>query len=172
MSSVNKVILIGNLGSDPEVRQTGSGQPVANMRIATSENYTDKSGQKVETTEWHTVTAWGKTAELCGQYLTKGRKVYIEGKIKTREYTDRDGNDRKAFEIVAKEVTFLGGGDGGGQRQGGGGGYNQQLRAQSPDRAPRQSDGGWNGNGGGSQGNQGDWGNNNGNGGGSDPIPF
>lgn len=155
MSSVNKVILVGNLGSDPEIRQTNGGQPVANMRIATSESYTDKSGQRVESTEWHTVTAWGKTAELCGQYLAKGRQVYIEGKIKTREYTDRDGNDRKAFEVVAKEVTFLGG-DGGGQRQGNGGGYNQQ---------PRQNGGGWNGN----QGNQGTWGNN---GGGSDPIPF
>jgi len=164
MSSVNKVILVGNLGADPEIRQTNGGQPVANMRIATSESYTDKSGQRVETTEWHTVTAWGKTAELCGQYLSKGRKVYIEGKIKTREYTDKEGNDRKAFEVVAKEVTFLGG-DGGGQRQNGGG-YNQQPRAQSPDRAPRQSGGGWNGNGGG---NQGTWGNN---GGGSDPIPF
>lgn len=165
MSSVNKVILVGNLGADPEIRQTNGGQPVANMRIATSESYTDKSGQRVETTEWHTVTAWGKTAELCGQYLSKGRKVYIEGRIKTREYTDRDGNDRKAFEVVAKEVTFLGG-DGGAQRQNDGGGYNRQPRAQSPDRAPRQGGGGWNGNGGGNQGN---WGNN---GGGSDPIPF
>lgn len=165
MSSVNKVFLLGNLGADPEIRQTNGGQPVANMRIATSESYTDKSGQRVENTEWHTVTAWGKTAELCGQYLSKGRKVYIEGRIKTREYTDRDGNDRKAFEVVAKEVTFLGG-DGGAQRQNDGGGYNRQPRAQSPDRAPRQGGGGWNGNGGGNQGN---WGNN---GGGSDPIPF
>ena len=93
MSSVNKVILIGHLGADPELRDAG-GQKVANLRLATSESWTDKGGQKQERTEWHRVTVWGKQAEFCGQYLSKGRQVYIEGRIKSKEYTDKDGNRR------------------------------------------------------------------------------
>ena len=109
MAGVNKVILIGNLGADPEVRYTPSGQPVANFRIATSETWMDKQGQKQERTEWHRVVAWGKLAELCGEYLQKGRQVFVEGKLQTRQWEDRDGNKRFTTEIQAKELTFLGG---------------------------------------------------------------
>ncbi len=106
---VNKVILIGNLGADPELRYTPSGQPVANFRIATSESWVDKQGQKQERTEWHRIVAWGKLAELCGEYLAKGRQVFVEGKLQTRQWEDRDGNKRYTTEVQAKEITFLGG---------------------------------------------------------------
>src|SRR5512141_1960949 len=106
---VNKVILIGNLGADPELRYTPGGQPVANFRIATSESWVDKQGQKQERTEWHRIVAWGKLAELCGEYLAKGRQAYIEGKLQTRQGRDRDKNKRFTTEIQAKEITFLGG---------------------------------------------------------------
>jgi len=109
MAGVNKVILIGNLGRDPELRYTQSGQAVANFTLATTENWTDKSGEKVERTEWHRIVAWGRTGELCAQYLAKGRSVYIEGRIQTREYEDRDGNKRSTTEINAQTVQFLGG---------------------------------------------------------------
>jgi single-strand DNA-binding protein len=105
---VNKVILIGNLGADPELRYTPGGQPVANFRIATSETWVDKQGQKQERTEWHRIVAWGKLAELCGEYLAKGRQVFIEGKLQTRQWEDRDGNKRFTTEIQAREITFLG----------------------------------------------------------------
>ncbi len=118
---VNKVILIGNLGGDPELRYTPSGQPVANLRLATSESWVDKQGQKQERTEWHRVVVWGKLAELCGQYLSKGRQVFVEGKLQTRQWDDRDGNKRYTTEIQAREITFLGGGRGeGGGSMGGG----------------------------------------------------
>jgi single-strand DNA-binding protein len=107
--SVNKVILIGHLGADPEVRYTPSGTPVANFRIATGESWTDKQGQRQERTEWHRIVAWNKTAELVGEYLSKGRQVYIEGRLQTRQWDDRDGNKRYTTEIVANQVTFLGG---------------------------------------------------------------
>lgn len=110
MSGVNKVILVGNLGKDPEVRHTGTGQAVANFSIATSESWTDKSGAKQERTEWHRIVAWGKTAELCGQYLSKGRQVYIEGKLQTREWTDKENRKQYSTEVVAQQVTFLAGG--------------------------------------------------------------
>jgi single-strand DNA-binding protein len=106
---VNKVILIGNLGKDPEVRFTQGGQAVANFNIATSESWKDKNGQQQERTEWHRIVAWGKTAELCGEYLKKGRQVYIEGKLQTREWTDKEGQKRYTTEVVANNVTFLGG---------------------------------------------------------------
>ena len=198
MSSVNKVILIGRLGADPEVRYTQGGQPVASLRMATSENWTDREGQRQERTEWHSITVWGKQAELCGQYLAKGRQVYLEGRLQTREYTDREGINRKAVDIVANQIVFLGGrsegGGGGGWgqtggNQGGGGGWGQGGGNQSGG-----NQGGW-GNTGGNQsgGNQGGWGNtgnnqggwgNTGsnqsggsgeggeNNGGDDPIPF
>lgn len=134
MASVNKVILIGNLGADPEVRYTPGGQAVANFRIATSESWTDKQGQKQERTEWHKIVAWGKLAELAGQYLSKGRQVYIEGKLQTRQWDDRDGNKRYTTEIQANQVTFLGGrgeggGGGGGAGHGGGGGGSGARRS-------------------------------------------
>lgn len=118
MSSVNKVTLIGRLGADPEVRYTQGGQPVASLRMATSENWTDRDGQRKERTEWHSITVWGKQAELCGQYLAKGRQVYIEGRLQTREYTDREGINRKAVEIVSNQIVFLGGRGDSGDSQG------------------------------------------------------
>ncbi len=119
MAGVNKVILVGNLGADPEVRYTPSGQPVANFRIATSESWMDKAGQKQERTEWHRIVAWGKLAELCGEYLAKGRQVYVEGKLQTRQWDDRDGNKKFSTEIQAQQITFLGGRDGAPRGEGG-----------------------------------------------------
>jgi len=113
MSGVNKVILVGNLGANPELRYTQGQQAVANLRIATTERWTDKSGQKQEATEWHRVVVWGKQAEIVGQYLTKGRQVYIEGRIRTRQWQDQSGQKRYTTEIVAQNVQMLGGrGDG------------------------------------------------------------
>ena len=109
MSSVNKVILLGRLGADPEIRYTQSGQPVGSLRIATSENWNDREGNRQERTEWHNITVWGKQAETCGQYLAKGRQVYIEGRLQSREYTDRDNIQRRAWEVVANKVVFIGG---------------------------------------------------------------
>lgn len=118
---VNKVILIGNLGADPEVRFTPGGQAVANFRVATSESWNDKNGQKQEKTEWHRIVAWGKLAELCGEYLKKGRQAYIEGRLQTREWTDKEGKKNWSTEIVANQVTFLGQkGEGAGSGAGGG----------------------------------------------------
>jgi single-strand DNA-binding protein len=109
---VNKVILVGNLGKDPEVRYTTGGQAVANLRIATSRSWTDKqSGQKKEETEWHDVEVWGKQAEQCGEYLSKGRQVYVEGRLKTDKWQDKQsGQDRYRVKVVADTVRFLGGG--------------------------------------------------------------
>jgi single-strand DNA-binding protein len=109
MSGVNKVILVGNLGANPELRYTQGQQAVANLRIATTEKWTDKSGQKQEATEWHRVVVWGRQAEICGQYLTKGRQVYIEGRIRTRQWQDQQGQKRYTTEIVAQNVQMLGG---------------------------------------------------------------
>ena len=129
MAGVNKAIVVGNLGADPEVRYTQGGQAVANFRMATTDNWTDKSGQKQERTEWHRIVAWGKTAELCGEYLTKGRQVYIEGRLQTREWTDKENHKNYTTEIVADKVVFLS--DGRGQGQGGGGGLHiRDLRFQ------------------------------------------
>ena len=108
MSGVNKVILIGNLGANPELRYTAGQQAVANLRIATTERWTDKSGQKQEATEWHRVVVWGKQAEIVGQYLTKGRQVFIEGSIRTRQWQDQQGQKRYTTEIVARNVQMLG----------------------------------------------------------------
>lgn len=112
MSSVNKVILIGNLGADPELKYTPSNRAVCNLRIATSEAFKDKSGQRQEKTEWHRVTAWGVTAENCGKFLAKGRSLYVEGRLETRSYEDKSGQKRYSTEIVADRVVFLGGGNG------------------------------------------------------------
>jgi len=117
---VNKVILIGNLGADPEVRFTPGGQAVANFRIATNESWTDKQGQRQERTEWHRIVVWGKLAELCGEYLKKGRQAYVEGRLQTREWTDKEGKKNYTTEIVANTVQFLGGGGGGRGGEGGG----------------------------------------------------
>lgn len=108
MGSVNKVILIGNLGKDPEVRHTPSGAAVANFPIATNEAWNNKEGQREERTEWHRVVAFGRLAEICGQYLKKGKQVYIEGRLQTRSWDDREGNKRYTTEIVAATMTMLG----------------------------------------------------------------
>ncbi len=121
--SVNKVILIGNLGAKPEVKYLPSGQGVCEMRLATNEVYTDKQQQRQERTEWHRVVVWGKTAENCAQYLDKGRQVYVEGRLQTRSWDDKKtGEKRYTTEIVANAVQFLGGGSGAGGAGGGGGG--------------------------------------------------
>ena len=117
MASVNKAILIGNLGRDPELRYTQGGQAVANFTLATNERWNDKDGNSQERTEWHRVVVWGKQAENCAQYLSKGRNVYIEGRIQTREWEDKEGQKRHTTEVVAQTVQFLGG-----PRPGGGGG--------------------------------------------------
>lgn len=109
---VNRVLLMGNLGADPEVRFTPSGQAVANFRIATNESWTDKSGQKQERTEWHRIVVWGKLAELCGEYLKKGRQCFVEGRLQTREWTDKENKKNYTTEIVANNVQFIGGRDG------------------------------------------------------------
>ncbi len=110
MAGVNKVILIGNLGRDPELRYTQSGQPVANFTLATTETWNKRDGSgKEEKTEWHRIVAWGRTAELCTQYLAKGRSVYVEGRLQTREWEDREGKKQRTTEIVANTVQFLGG---------------------------------------------------------------
>jgi single-strand DNA-binding protein len=108
MSSLNKVMLIGHLGKDPEVRYTPDGAPVATFSLATSESWTDKSGSKQEHTEWHTIVAWNKLADLCKRFLTKGRQVYIEGRIRSRDWNDRDGNKRRTTEVIATQMVLLG----------------------------------------------------------------
>ncbi len=122
MASVNKVILVGNLGRDPELRYIPSGQAVANFTLATNDRWRDKEGNNQERTEWHRIVVWGKSAENCAQYLQKGRSVYIEGRLQTREWEDKDGNKRQTTETIAQTVQFLGGrgGAGGGGESGAG----------------------------------------------------
>jgi len=109
MASVNKAILIGNLGKDPEIRYTPSGQAVVTFSLATTEKWRDKDGQLQERTDWHNIVAWGKMAETANEYLKKGRPVYIEGRIQNRSYDDKDGNKRYISEVVAQRLQFLGG---------------------------------------------------------------
>ena len=114
---INKVILIGNLGGDPELRTTPGGSSVASFTLATNETWNDKDGNKQERTEWHRIVAWGRLAEICGQYLSKGRQVYIEGRLQTRSWEDKQGNQRKTTEVIARDMQMLGGrGEGGGER--------------------------------------------------------
>ncbi|MFJ2992319.1 single-stranded DNA-binding protein [Pandoraea sp. NPDC087047] len=125
MASVNKVILVGNLGADPEVRYMPSGDAVANIRLATTDRYKDKqSGEFKEMTEWHRVSFFGRLAEIVNEYLKKGSSVYIEGRIRTRKYQAQDGSERYSTEIVADQMQMLGGRSGGGEG-GGGGGYSR-----------------------------------------------
>jgi single-strand DNA-binding protein len=134
MASINKVIVIGNLGRDPEVRYTPSGAAVCNVSVATTRNWKDKtSGDKVEETEWHRVVFYDRLAEIAGEYLKKGRSVYVEGRLKTRKWQDKDGKDNYTTEIVAEQMQLLGGREGGGgggsygggQAQGGDDGFSQ-----------------------------------------------
>jgi single-strand DNA-binding protein len=142
---VNKVILVGNLGADPDMRYTPSGQGVCELRVATSESWNDKNGQRQERTEWHRIVVWGKRAEVCSKYLSKGRQVYVEGRIQTRSYDDKDGNKRYITEIIAADVQFLGGGGREGGAGGGGGGGGGRGRDDGP---PPPSDGDFGGGGG------------------------
>ena len=131
--SVNKVILVGNLGKDPELRYTPSGAAVANFSLATTERYKDRDGNQKENVEWHNIVAWRQLAEICGKYLVKGKQVYIEGKLQTRSYDDRDGNKRYITEIVADQMQMLGGkGDDSGR----------QEQRQKQKHQPQQNTGG------------------------------
>jgi single-strand DNA-binding protein len=130
---VNKVILVGNLGSDPEMRYTPGGAGVCEMRIATNESWNDKNGQRQERTEWHRIVVWGKRAELCAKYLSKGRQCFVEGRLRTRSWEDKEGNKRYTTEIVATDVQFLGG------RGGGGGGGNDLPPPVEPDGSEMSS---------------------------------
>jgi single-strand DNA-binding protein len=132
MGSVNKVILVGNLGRDAELRYTPGGAAVATLNLATTEVWNDRQNQRQEKTEWHRVVLWGKPAESLQEYLTKGKQIYVEGRLQTRQWDDKDGNKRYTTEIKADRVTLLGGAGGGG-RSGGGGGM---------DRGTSQSTGG------------------------------
>lgn len=127
MSGVNKVIIVGRLGADPELKTLGNGQSVASLRVATSESWV-KDGQKQEKTEWHRVSVWGKQAENCARYLAKGRQVYLEGRLQTRQWEDQQGQKRFSTEIVANTVQFLGGGN---ERSGGGASYGGGNQSQS-----------------------------------------
>ncbi|MBC2732550.1 single-stranded DNA-binding protein [Thiobacillus sp.] len=139
MASVNKVILVGNLGRDPEMRYLPSGEAVANLAIATTDKYKDKTGQMVEQTEWHRVSFFGRTAEVCGQYLKKGSQVYVEGSIRTRKYTDKEGIEKYATEIRGDRMQMLGGRSGGGMADMDDGSYNQAAPASAPRSQPRGS---------------------------------
>jgi single-strand DNA-binding protein len=121
MGSVNKVILVGNLGRDAEMRFTSGGTPVATVSMATTERFTDREGQKKEDTQWHRIVIWGKTAESLHEYLTKGKQIYVEGKLQTREWQDKEGKTNKTTEVRADKIVLLGGGGGGGERSGGAG---------------------------------------------------
>ncbi len=136
MASVNKVILIGNLGRDPETRYSPDGAAVTNIRVATTDTWKDKAtGEKKEATEWHTVVFFGRLAEIAGEYLKKGRQVYVEGRLRTRKWTDKDGNDRYTTEIVADAMQMLG------SRDAGGGGADFEDAAAAPRAAGRDAGG-------------------------------
>lgn len=141
MASINKVILIGNLGRDPEVRYTPSGSAVCNISLATTRNWKSKdSGDKVEETEWHRVVFYDRLAEIAGEYLKKGRPVYVEGRLKTRKWQDKDGAEKYTTEIIAEQMQLLGGREGmGGGDDGGGGGYSRgdEGGGEAPQRASR-----------------------------------
>ncbi len=126
MAGVNKVIIIGNLGRDPELRYTQGGSAVCQLNIATTRRYTNRTNEQVEETEWHRVVVWGKQAEHCSNYLSKGRQVYVEGRLQTRNYDDKDGVKRYSTEIVAETVQFLGGA---GEARGGGRGADSGHRS-------------------------------------------
>jgi len=133
MAGINKVIIIGRLGNDPEVRYTPSGAAVAKFSVATSEEWKDKNtGEKKERTEWHRITVWGKMGEICGEYLSKGRQVYVEGRLQTSSYDDKDGVKRYSTEIVASDVQFLGPKESGSGRAGGGAPPRESFGGQGP----------------------------------------
>lgn len=160
---LNRVLLLGNLGADPELRMTNGGQAVLKMRLATSETYLDRNRQRQERTEWHNVVVWGKRAEALGKFLTKGTRLFVEGGLRTSSYEDRDGNKRYRTEIVASNVILSGGGGGAGGGGGGGGGG----RGGGGGGGGRSDDGGYDDPGPSGGYNDADYG-----GGGDDDIPF
>ena len=131
MAGVNKVILIGNLGRDPELRYIPSGTAVTNFTLATTESWTNKNGEREERTEWHRIVVWGRTAELCAQYLSKGRTVYVEGRLQTREWEDKEGQKRRTTEVNAQTVQFLGSGRGAAGGGGAGAGPRELPQAEA-----------------------------------------
>jgi len=145
--AINKAILVGNLGKDPELRYTASGQAVATFSLATTEKFKNKGGEQQERTEWHNIVAWGPLAEICGKYLVKGKQIYVEGRIQSRTYDDREGNKRYITEIVISDMQMLGGRP---SEEGGSGGARPAPRAASsssvrepvsvPDDAPFNPD--------------------------------
>lgn len=139
--SVNKVILVGRLGKDPETRYMTNGEAVTNVTLATSENFKDKSGEKQERTEWHNLVFYRRLAEVAGEYLRKGSQVYIEGRIQTRKYQDKSGQDRYTTEIIVNEMQMLGGKDGGGQQDQRTDSSSAPSRRQAPAPRPAQSGG-------------------------------
>lgn len=154
---LNRVMLLGNLGADPELRMTSGGQAVLKMRLATSESYLDRNRVRQERTEWHAVVVWGKRAEALGKFLTKGTKLFIEGSLRTSSYEDKEGNKRYRTEIVANNVLLTGGGGGGGGR-GGGGSFGPGDAGRDEGGHPPPQGGGY---------DEADYG-----GGGDDDIPF
>ena len=140
MASVNKVIIVGNVGRDPELRYTQSGQPVASFSIATNERFKDRDGNWKDRTEWHRIVAWARLAEICGEYLRKGSQVYVEGRIQTRDWEDKEGNKRQTTEIVALSMQMLGRrGEGGGPM---GGSDDSQARGGGDDPLSQAGGGG------------------------------
>jgi single-strand DNA-binding protein len=138
MGSVNKVILVGNLGRDAELRYTPGGAAVSTLNLATTEVFKDREGQKKEDTQWHRVILWGKTAETLQDYLTKGKQIYVEGKLQTRKWKDKDGNDKYTTEVRGDRVVLLSGGGGGGRSEGAG------DRGGAAERVGRSADDGMN----------------------------
>jgi single-strand DNA-binding protein len=136
MASVNKVILVGNLGRDPDMRYLPSGDAVANLALATTDKFKNKAGEMQEATEWHRISFFGRQAEICGQYLKKGSQIYVEGSLRTRKYTDKDGVEKYATEIRGDRMQMLGGKGGGGMADMDDGGYTPQA---APKPAPRPS---------------------------------
>jgi single-strand DNA-binding protein len=136
MASVNKVIVLGNLGRDPELRHTPAGKAVCTLRVATNESWTDQSGERQERTEWHQIVVWGRSAENCNQYLRKGRSVFVEGRLQTRKWQDKEGQDRWTTEIVADRVQFVGGGErGAGAGAGGGSVFEGEAEIPPPSQS-------------------------------------
>src|ERR1700704_6484875 len=143
MGSVNKVILVGNLGRDAELRYTPAGAAVATINMATTEVWNDKQGQRQEKTEWHRVVLWGKSAESLTEYLTKGKQIYVEGRLQTRQWDDKDGNKRYTTEIRGDRIVLLGGGGGGGRGGSGmarGGGSDESMGGHAPSSGPEPSE--------------------------------
>ena len=137
---VNKVILVGNLGADPEVKYTGGGTAICTLSVATSESWKDKqTGEQQERTEWHRVKLFGRLAEIAGEYLKKGRQIYIEGSIRTDKYTDKEGVQRYSTDIIGSEMQMLGGGGEGGGSSSGGGNYNRERPERGAPRGPQSA---------------------------------